>query len=476
MSDSKVLLISPQIDYAKMFGRASTTAPSMIPLNLLYLSAYLESKNISVKILDGQVDDLSEQGLIRDIKQFNPNIVGISCHTPLVYPAHRIAKTVKSFSRQITVIMGGPHPSVLPEETIADENVDTVVRGEGEITLFQLVKAIKSGANLNSILGITYRDNGKIVVNPDRPLTTDLDSLPLPSRHLISIREYHPQADIYYRSPSTIMITSRGCPYKCIFCASRRISGHKYRARSPEKVIEEIDILVNQYGIKNIGIADDNFIVNRKRTEKICDILIKEGYNRRMDWSCALRADGVDEPLLKKMRAAGCRCICVGIETGSQRLMKILNKHLKLEKVEEGVKMMRKAGIKVRGTFLLGVPTETEEETLQTINFAKKLNLDFAKFNIITPYPGTELYEMAKERGLVGDDTWSRLIPGIGFSEAEPVFVPEGRDPKELKAKQQRAVRTFYLRPRPLWNLLSNIRSFNDFKRYFYAAKLLLKL
>jgi len=233
---------------------------------------------------------------------------------------------------------------------------------------------------------------------------------------------------------------------------------------------------VNKYDIKNIGIADDNFIVNRKRTERICDILIKEGYNRREDWSCALRADGVDKPLLKKMRAAGCRCICVGIETGSQRLMGILNKHLKLEKVEEGVKMMRKAGIRVRGTFLLGVPTETEEETLQTVSFAKKLNLDFAKFNIITPYPGTELYEMAKERGLVGDDSWSRLIPGIGFSEAEPVFVPEGRDPKELKAKQRGAVRSFYLRPRPLWNLASNIRSFNDFKRYFFAAKLLSKL
>jgi len=476
MSNSKVLLISPQIDYAKMFGRASTTTPSMIPLNLLYLSSYLESKNIPVKTLDGQVNDLSEQSLLGHIKQFNPNIVGISCATPLVYPAHRIAKIVKSISRQITVIMGGPHPTILPEETMVDENVDVVVRGEGEIALFELVQAIKSGVNLDSILGINYRDNGNIVSTPNRPLNTDLDSLPIPSRHLIPIREYHPQVDIYYRSPWTIMITSRGCPYNCIFCASRRISGHKYRARSPEKVIEEVDVLVNQYGIRNIGIADDNFIVNRKRTERICDILIKEGYNRKVDWSCAVRADGVDEPLLKKMRAAGCRCICVGIETGSQRLMNILNKRLKLERVEEGVKMMRKAGIKVRGTFLLGVPTETEEETLRTINFAKKLNLDFAKFNIITPYPGTELYEMAKKRGLVGDDTWSRLIPGIGFSQAEPVFVPEGRDPKELKAKQQGAARTFYLRPRPIWNLTRNIRSFNDFKRYFYAAKLLLKL
>ncbi len=208
MPDSKVLLISPQVDYTKMFGKASTTAPSMIPLNLLYLSAYLESKKILVKILDGQVNDLSEQGLIKQIKQFNPNIVGISCHTPLVYPAHKIAKTVKSFSRQITVIMGGPHPSVLPEDTIADENVDIVVRGEGEITLFELVKAIEGGTSLDSILGITYRDNGKILTNPDRPLTTDLDSFPLPSRHLIPFREYHPQADIYYRSPSTIMITS----------------------------------------------------------------------------------------------------------------------------------------------------------------------------------------------------------------------------------------------------------------------------
>jgi len=476
MSNSKILLISPQIDYAKMFGKASTTTPSMIPLNLLYLSGYLESKNIPVKVLDGQVNDLSEESLIRHIKQFNPNIVGISCHTPLVYPAHTIAKIVKSVSRQITVIMGGPHPTVLPEQIIADENVDTVVRGEGEITLFELVEAIKGGTNLNSILGITYRDNGNIVSTQNRPLNTDLDSLPLPSRHLIPIREYHPQADIYYRFPSTIMITSRGCPYKCIFCASRQISGHKYRVRSPEKVVEEIDVLVNQYGIRNIGIADDNFVVDRKRTERICDILIKEGYHRKVDWSCALRADGVDEPLLKKMRAAGCRCICVGIETGSQRLMNILKKHLKLERVEKGVRMMRKVGIKVRGTFLLGIPTETEEETLQTINFAKKLNLDFAKFNIITPYPGTELYEMAKERGLVGDDTWVRLIPGIGFSDAEPVFVPEGRGPKELKAKQQRAARIFYLRPWPIWNLANNIRSFDDFKRYFYAAKLLLKL
>ncbi|GAG55769.1 unnamed protein product [marine sediment metagenome] len=206
----------------------------MIPLNLLYLSAYLESKSIPVKILDGQVQDLSEQSLIRYIEQFNPNVVGISCATPLVYAAHKIAKTVKAVSGEITVVMGGPHPTVLPEETMADENVDIVVRGEGEITLFELVKAIESGANLNSVLGITYRDNGNIVSTQNRPLKIDLDSLPLPSRHLIPIREYHPQADIYYRSPSTIMITSRGCPYKCIFCASRRISGHKYRdCRNP---------------------------------------------------------------------------------------------------------------------------------------------------------------------------------------------------------------------------------------------------
>jgi len=476
MSNSRVLLIGPQVDYARIFGKASTTAPSMVPLNLLYLSAYLESRNIPVKILDGQIHDLDERSLLKHIEQFNPNVVGISCATPLVYPARRIAKTVKAVSSQITVIMGGPHPTVLPEETIADENVDIVVRGEGEITLFELVKAIESGSGLNSVLGITYRDNGNIVSTQNRPLTTDLDSLPLPSRHLIPISKYRPQIDIYSRLPWTHMLTSRGCPYNCIFCASRRISGHRYRVRSPEKVVEEIDLLVNQYSIRNIGMADDNFIVDRKRTERICDILIKEGYNRRVDWVCAARADGVDEPLLKKMRAAGCKCICVGIETGTQRLMNILKKHLKLEKVEEGVKIMRKAGIKVRGTFMLGIPTETEEETLQTINFAKKLNLDFAKFNIITPYPGTELYEMAKERGLVGDDTWSRLIPGIGFSEAEPVFVPEGRDPKELKAKQQRAAKAFYFRPRPIWNLASNIRSFNNFKRYFYAAKLLLKL
>jgi len=475
MLGSRVLLIGPQVDYARMFGKASGTAPSMVPLSLLYLSAYLESKDIPVKILDGQIHDLDKQSLEMHIEQFNPNVVGISCATPLVYATSRIAKIVKAISPQITVVMGGPHPTVLPEETIADENVDIVVRGEGEITLFELVGAVERGTGLNSVLGITYRDNGTVLSTQNRPLNADLDSLPLPSRHLIPIGKYGPQIDIYSRLPWTNMLTSRGCPYNCIFCASRRVSGHKYRVRSAEKVVEEINVLIRDYGIRNIGMADDNFVVDRKRTERICDMLIKEGCSRKVDWSCAARADQLDEALLRKMRSAGCRCICVGIETGSQRLMNILKKHLKLEKVEKGVKMMRKAGIKVRGTFLLGIPTETEEETLQTINFARKLNLDFAKFNVITPYPGTELYEMAKQRGLVGDDTWSRLIPGIGFSEAEPVFVPEGRDPKELKEKQRRAARTFYLRQRPICNLARNIRSFNDFKRHFYAAKLLLK-
>ena len=475
MSRSKVLLVGPQVDYAKMLGKASTTTPSNIPLNLLYLSGYLESRNIPVKILDGQVQDLDEESLIKHIEEFNPSVVGISCATPLVHTAHKIARTVKAVSGEITVVMGGPHPSVLPEETIADENVDIVVRGEGEVTLFEVVEAIGSGSGLDSVLGITYRDNGHIVSTQNRPLEHDLDSLPLPSRHLIPIGKYRPQMDIYYRFPWTNMLTSRGCPYRCIFCASRKISGHRYRVRSPENIVEEIALLVDKYGIRNIGMADDNFIVDRKRTERICDILIKEGYSRKVDWVCAVRADGVDESLLKKMRAAGCRCFCVGIETGSQRLMNVLRKHLKLEKVVEGVRMMRRAGIKVRGTFLLGIPTETEEETLQTIRFAKKLQLDFAKFNLITPYPGTELWEMAKERGLVGEGTWSRLIPGIGFTDAEPVFVPEGRSGKELKAQQRRAAKAFYFRPRPIWNLIGNIRSLGDFKRHFYAAKLVLK-
>jgi radical SAM superfamily enzyme YgiQ (UPF0313 family) len=470
-STADVLLINPQVNYEEFFGRVSGSIQRYAPLNLTYLAGYLEARGIGVQIYDGQIEGLAEERLLGVLKRLRPRVVGITCSTPLVGAALKIAALSKSAGRDARIILGGAHPTAFPEEMLNNPGVDAVAFGEAESTLHEFVEAVKKGGAFHPIQGIAFKENGRTVKNPARALLTDLDQLPFPSTHLIPIDAYPPALDLYFKSPSASMITSRGCPYKCIFCAGRLISGHRYRTRSPDNVLEEIRLLTEQYKVRNIVFMDDHFFFDRERTERICDLLIEEGLHKRLTWICAGRTDMITEPLLKKMRRAGCRLICYGIETGSQRLMDILKKKINLDKVPGAVKMTRRAGIKTRGTFVLGIPTETREETLQTIRFAREIGIDFAKFNLITPYPGTELYQICRDMGLDFSDNWEKLIPAIGFSDEEPTFIPEGRTGQELKALQRQATRAFYLRPRQMMNMIQNIRNFRDLKRYFVLAR-----
>ena len=461
-----VLLINPQVDYEALFGHVSGSIQRYEPLNLTYLAAYLEAQGIPVRICDGQVERLTKEHMFDVLKRFQPRVVGISCSTPLVSASLQIAVWTKECSPGIKVIFGGAHPTSFPRELLESSSIDAVATGEAEITLHEYVEAVKTSGKFHHIKGIVFKENGQIISNPARQLLHELDRLPFPALHLLPVDEYAPALDLYSRSPSFSMITSRGCPYRCIFCAGRLISGHQYRARSAENVLEEITLLVERYKARNIFFMDDHFLFHRTRTEQICDLMIREGLHKRITWLCAARTDKVEEDILKKMRRAGCRMICYGIETGSQRLMDLLKKKINLDTVAEAVRMTRRAGIKTRGTFILGIPTETREESLQTIEFAKGIGIDYAKFNLITPYPGTELYNFCREQGLDFSKDWAKLIPAIGFSDQEPIFIPEGRTAEELKEVQRRATRKFYLRPRQILNLVRNIHSAGDLKRY----------
>jgi len=468
-SGTKVLLINPTFDVVGQLGELGKLYIRARPLGLGHLAVYLESRGIETKIIDAQISPLTDETLGKEIQAFSPSIVGITCTTALANAAHEVAEWVKNISKDIKVVMGGVHPTVLSEETLEDNNVDVVVRGEGEITLAELVRALGTGANLGDVLGISYKSNGETVHNQSRPFIKDLDSLPLVDDHILPRNLYAEYA----------VLTARGCPFNCIFCSSRTLWGTRYRVRSPENVLLEVDSIVNKYNPKEIPFIDESFVINKERTDKICDMFIERGYHKKISWICSSRADLVDEPLLEKMREAGCSAISFGLETASQRLLDILKKRTSPETNERAVRMAKKVGISnVRATFILGIPTETREESLATIEYARKLPLDSAKFSIATPYPGTELYRIAVSEGMNIQKDWSKLHQGVGFSKYDPVWIPKGRKAKELKKLQKTAHLRFYLSPRRvfyiprIWDISwKDVKSWEDIKMYLRIVK-----
>ncbi|HPQ39388.1 MAG TPA: radical SAM protein [bacterium] len=469
MKKKRLLLILPYFAERRHYGSMSKVAPSLLPVSLVYLAGYMEKMGYPVRIFDGQVEPMNHRTIRQVMDTFQPDVVGITCMTPMVTETHMVAQIVKSGTRPPLVVAGGIHPSIMPEDVISDPNIDVIVRGEGEITFHELLESWPDG-DLESIRGLTIRRDGGIFHTPDRPLLDDLDSLPLPARHLVNYEGYHQIPDAVFAEPLREILTSRGCPFQCIFCSARFISGYKYRYHSPERVLEEVDLLVNKYNARQIAVLDDNFVVDRQRTVDICEGLLRRGIHKKVVWTTAARADQVDYELMKLMKEAGFQLISFGVETGSPRLLKMIKKGETMDQIARAVEDAHRARLKVRGTLILGLPGETREESRATIDWAKKLRLDFAKFSLATPYPGTVLYDIAVKQGMRTDD-WSHFSSMAGFADYDPVFVPEGRDAREMARLQKQAMREFYMRPHQILSLLKNITSWNDIKMYYYGAK-----
>lgn len=470
-----VLLVNPTFNVHEHYGKLSDAASLLLPVSLLYLGGMLESEGVPVRILDGQCDDLSEGALLKTIEEMKPAFVGITMLTPTSFDAHKIASIVKKHYPNLFVLAGGTHPTVLPDEVMEDRNIDVIAISEAEHTMMEVYHALIQGggdrSGLKSISGIVYRDGDDVIKTADRPLFSDLDKLPLPMWHGVKMDLYHQVPDSSFARPMRVMMSSRGCPFKCIFCSARQVSGFKYRAHSADRVVEEMEILTNKYNARQIIFLDDNFIISKKRVFEICEKVMQKGYHKKVVWTAAGRADEVTEPLLKAMKDAGCKMISFGIESGSPRLLELMKKGEKKEHIEKAVAMARKVGLKTRGTLILGFPTETREESLETITFAKDLGLDFAKFSLATPYPGTALYNIALERGMLTGKDWSRFNSQAGYSTYDPVFIPEGRTAAEMKELQRLATKEFYLRPRQIMELITHIGGWSDIKLYIEVVK-----
>src|SRR3990170_2965045 len=425
----RVCLINPPRIQPKLWGKPSVFQP----LDIAYVAALLEKRH-EVHIIDTANEGwnnlelidrtkyrqgLKNKEITARIKQCSPDVVGITIpFSGWWKSASEVASIVKDIDKDIITVLSGLHPSARPTNCLMHPNTDFVVIGEAEYTMLELVGTLEQGTTegLKKIRGIGYIKNGETVITPPRPAIQDLDSLPFPARHLLPMETYFAavkenplRGEI--RKPWTIMITSRGCPYGCVFCTQCIVWGKKWRGRSPENVVAEIEQLVKTYRVKQIDFMDDNMTLDKKRMENICDLIVKRALHVEWFTPSGVRADTLDENLLKKMKQSGCKKIRVAPESGVQRVVdQIIKKNFDLKSVENAVVLCKKVGIKVGCFFVIGLIGETKEEIMQTINYAYKLRqlgADSFIFSIAMPIYGTGLYEQAERGGFLRD----------GFSE-----------------------------------------------------------
>lgn len=451
----KVLLVNPNYTKGVYGGSTGGYAP---PMGLTYIAATLREGGIEVILLDANALSLEMDDIRREIGKTKPDIVGITATTPLVEDAGAISRIVKEINKNTTVVVGGPHPSAIPDDLLLrTDSVDVCVFGEGELTALELVQKIGAAEDLSMVKGIAYRSGEEITVNERRPLITDLDTLPFPAWELLPMEKYRYTLPLGKKGGYAVVLCDRGCPFSCTFCSQRSIFSKKVRFRNATNIVDEVECLVKDYGITALSLSSSTFTVNRRKTMALCDELIR----RKMDvkWQCTTRVNLVDFELLTRMKQAGCEIVSYGIESASQGVLDILKKEITTDQVREAVHLTKKAGIGVYMDFMLGTPGETRKMIIDTIDFARELDGDYAQFSITTPFPGSELFDMAQKEGLIKTDDFSK------FRYYAPTFNIEGISSEELEKLRTKAFRSFYLRPSYVMKQALRMRSLNDFKK-----------
>jgi len=441
------------------------------PMGLGYLATSLKNSGIAVDILDCVQRKYGYSQFTDFVKGYNPDVVGFTSFSHDVPSIEQSIKLVKEINSKIVTFVGGPHPSSRPENIWDDfPSVDYGFRGEGEVGFPKIVKYLScinelwneglwDKSQLQDVQGLIWKDNGNVYCN-DQAFPKDLDSIDFPAWNLIDLKGYQsaPQGVIFKKQPVAPMIITRGCPFLCTFCAGYNITGRKLRSRTIENVMKEIELLYNKYSVREIHILDDNFTLDKEFAREFCEELIR----RKLDisWCCpnGLRLDSLNREILVLMREAGCYYISIGIESGSQRVLDMMKKKLKLSEIKRQIDMVRSVGLDVNGFFILGYPGETIDEIKQTIDFARKLDLSRAAFYNFLPLPGTSVYEELLEGHKLNGLDWTRM------SQCDVPYVPDGMEVDQLKELQRSANLRFYLRPTIFYRLIREIKSITQLK------------
>lgn len=425
------------------------------PLGTLYVASSLLKAGHDVRFLNGAF--MTHDRILRSISEYRPAFVGIYSTTFGWKKAVMTARDIKEILDDVFIAVGGPYPTAVKDKCLMDsERVDAVVTGEGEITVVEVLDRLSNGGGLNGVRGVIFREGDRIIKNPERPLITDLDSIPFPARELLNDADrYIPPPATYRRRPVAVMITSRGCNRRCLFCFQidkERKSGIRYR--SIENVMKEIDLCLSQ-GYREIKFIDDTLAADYERAMNLA-LEIKA---RRLDfaWFASACVNQVDKPLLRAFKEAGCWAILLGAESGVQKNLNAIRKGITLEQTRMAVKTAKDAGLKVFTPFIFGIPGETYEDALKTIEFACELDPDVANFHCLTPFPGTELHDNIEKYGSMSDDL-------TDFTYQGAAFIPHTMTKEDIVRLRQIAFRRFYSRPRFILRRIFGLRNINDLR------------
>jgi radical SAM superfamily enzyme YgiQ (UPF0313 family) len=452
-------------------------------LGLAYLAAVSEERGDEVFLFDADVED---EPITEAIRRFDPGIVGITANTPQVKSAWRTAQAIKSI-KDIPVVLGGPHVSVLPAESVKRPEVDVVARGEGEAIWIKLCEIIEKAQQTNpnfsardlldvqnglldSLLGVSYvTHEGQELHNPDHPPIADLDTLPFPAYHVFKMDHYtnlQPATDAVDGSKSFSVMTSRGCPYRCTFC-SQSIMPIKWRARSPENVLAEWEHLTWNMGAQEIGVLDDSANIQVDRLEQMADLFIEHKVNH-VPWIFVngIRANLATQELLGKLKRAGLKRVAFGVESGDPDVLLSIDKKIDHDTIRRAFKNAKTVGLETIGFFIIGLPGETEESMDRTIKFACEVDPLIANFSMMTPYPGTKVWEIAKRQGRLLLDDWEDYV----FFDGRARYELGDMTAEMVERKWKEAYRRFYLRPHRILQTLLRKDFWLNWRRTFRVA------
>lgn len=410
----KILLIDPP------FKRFTGFVSFYFPIGLAYLAAVVRDAGYEVSVFDvdavekGTDIDFSQEykrleiyrqglnndthevwrGISKELSDFKPDIVGITAMTPKFGTALKTAQVVRKTVPQCKVIIGGPHATLLPNQTLKSKDIDIIVRGEGEDTFLELIQVIENKGDLSTIKGVSFVQGDKIFHNPERNFIENLDKVPFPARDLLMYAKNYTSEDM------GVIMTSRGCPFNCSYCC--HMWQRKIRNRSLDNIIKEIKQVKKQFGTYQFEFKDDSFTLDKRRIGQLCQKMIEEKID--INWSCTTRVDLLDEEIVKKMKKSGCNVIKLGIETGSERVLKETKKGVTFRQMKETAQLLNRHKIFWSGYFMAGLPTETEDDIKKTFNFMKELNPYYAGLGVYNPFPKTDLFEQGVKMGLLYPD------------------------------------------------------------------------
>ena len=441
------------------------------PLGILYMASYIRKFGHHPDLIDLSLFNISDDESVERIIKKKPDVVAFTATTPQINSAVRIIKKLGEIS-DVPVVLGGSHATIMPDEMMREhKDIDYIVIGEGEKTILELMDAMERPTNPEDVAGIIFRQGDKIIKTAPRGFVEDLDTLPIPARDLLSsINDYKLTPLDFKRTPVTTMITSRGCPFHCLYC-NKSIFGNKYRTHSTRYVLDEMEHLIDKYKVKEIKIWDDVFTLNTKRTSEICTGIKDRDLD--ISWSCESRVDVVTKDILRQMKNSGCWLIDFGIESGNQNIINGINKGITLDQIRNAIRWSKDAGMFTRGYFIFGLPGETTETAKETVRFLKEIEPTFATFFIATPYPGTGLWDYVKnvEKFTLSEDWGS--YSHIDFSN--PPYVTKTLTKGELNQIIKDAYRGFYFRPSFILKRMLDINSASRLKAYCKSGILLIK-